>query len=1265
MGVRIPISNVFLLNRWGHPINPGRLQYQVEHGHTSPPVKVSLGTSHEVNSGDYVHSLDPQEEGVEWNHEPHLDPTHPKYFLSDGHHRIRAAQQRGESHIDAEVHVPTVPHYLDPEKAAKWNSEINAETAKFNTSQPMKKSEPKQRRVALVIAKRDGLVLFGKRRDNGRWTLPGGHLEEGEEPVAGARRELKEETGLAPAGEMKLVDERELRDVKFYTYECAVDGAPNGKNDPDQECGIWAFFDTKSGIPKDVASNMSGPKEPEKNIAMGLMGLAKGEKPLFAQTAFRHRTTGQIYPSGPMHDYGIFEGNADPELHQLATEGNNLDEYGMVKDPAVESGFLDHAGKFYTRNEARALSGGHGHSDSLQESGHLKKGAMQRLAPFNPQTALDTLEEQDIHRWQRNEGDRAAVPYMQGPARVRALHTLSAKTAARINPETGRREFLLHRGVSPEEHRFMTERGGPGAVDHPAELSSWTPRWSTAKNFAGQYSEGYREHVVSAWVPEDAIHSVPKQYGDLDTPSDLYQEEDQVKPKGANAFGGEHEVVVSPGHHSKLATPEELHAQTRPKESLHGRINDAGHKERQYGSVPDELKVQDLRQRYKKLRAPGAGDMKKREQDDEIDRLLMHPNPSERSMALKLHGVNDKHLTRAFADEDPGIQRAALHHPALGHAALLSLMQMPNRDHLQQLALEHPAISRDHVEALYHTHKDRPVAEKGALMHAIAHHPHLDAPLIEKMVADGNGDATVENLNTPQHVVDQLIEQHLMNPSDPRKRALARRALKHPSAQAHHVERAFKEGPMDVKIAVAQSQHLPEHLAQDVMQRGQLPAGDNEALLRTFIVQNPKATDRHLKTALNDRNPIVRHAARQKTGDFKQYQSEFNKFFGTAMKKAIRAEDFKAIRRAVDPKGAVLVDHKPDLEAHPPQHNADVAAYKHAILDSAQPVKRTSAKVAANSNFSRKVVYTVPATHATHGGARYMVKPYHENVPTVLSRWQKHPHQGWAEMTNQALYHAGGIGHLHQNVHTVEHHMGEGHEAEPALVVKMDHDFKPLQSYRYGSMYLGEPVKHDARRIAMMDFLSNNLDRHGGNIMVGDFKPHPDEDIAQSGVDVPNKLLAIDHSRSFQYINTHEHKYRPRRDQPRQLEDNFGNYASNYSRGSVLRYLAPVEGNQFMKQDPHQWAADWGPVFDWWGQNSGNIKAAMAKRLDQIKDPEVRKHIQRNFDARTRYLDERADLGIENYGDDWYKHPVEQYRPGELTDAEKEQLAWEREYGDK
>src|SRR2546430_13924356 len=52
---------------------------------------------------------------------------------------------------------------------------------------------------AQVVLERDGRVLLGRRLNEpgaGRWDLPGGFLHEGEDALAGLRREVREETGL-------------------------------------------------------------------------------------------------------------------------------------------------------------------------------------------------------------------------------------------------------------------------------------------------------------------------------------------------------------------------------------------------------------------------------------------------------------------------------------------------------------------------------------------------------------------------------------------------------------------------------------------------------------------------------------------------------------------------------------------------------------------------------------------------------------------------------------------------------------------------------------------------------------------------------------------------------------------------------------------------------------------------------------------------------------------------------------------------------------
>jgi ADP-ribose pyrophosphatase YjhB (NUDIX family) len=53
---------------------------------------------------------------------------------------------------------------------------------------------------AQAVIVRDGRVLLGRRREDpgaGRWDLPGGFLEEGEDALAALHREVLEETGLS------------------------------------------------------------------------------------------------------------------------------------------------------------------------------------------------------------------------------------------------------------------------------------------------------------------------------------------------------------------------------------------------------------------------------------------------------------------------------------------------------------------------------------------------------------------------------------------------------------------------------------------------------------------------------------------------------------------------------------------------------------------------------------------------------------------------------------------------------------------------------------------------------------------------------------------------------------------------------------------------------------------------------------------------------------------------------------------------------------
>lgn len=158
--------------------------------------------------------------------------------------------------------------------------------------QKMSKSEEsaKKRKVVASVAvfNPEGKMLWGMRNDTGKWTMPGGHLEEGEKPLKGAIRELFEEAGLKPKDMESLgSDEVDSWDGKskilVHAFKATCDGKPHSKNDPDKECDKWDWVDLKDDkLPEHIIGNLHSPK----NVVLKLMGLqdwedvSKAEDPL-------------------------------------------------------------------------------------------------------------------------------------------------------------------------------------------------------------------------------------------------------------------------------------------------------------------------------------------------------------------------------------------------------------------------------------------------------------------------------------------------------------------------------------------------------------------------------------------------------------------------------------------------------------------------------------------------------------------------------------------------------------------------------------------------------------------------------------------------------------------------------------------------------------------------------------------------------------------------------------------------------------------------
>lgn len=130
--------------------------------------------------------------------------------------------------------------------------------------------------VASVAVVHDDKILMMQRRDNSRWTLPGGHLDDGEDPSEGAKRELKEEAGIIANKVRSLGSEKltSFTDKKMtihaFIYEPKQKPTFNSKNDPDQEAGVHKWVSIKD-FPQDIKDNLHSPR----NTVLKKIGILK------------------------------------------------------------------------------------------------------------------------------------------------------------------------------------------------------------------------------------------------------------------------------------------------------------------------------------------------------------------------------------------------------------------------------------------------------------------------------------------------------------------------------------------------------------------------------------------------------------------------------------------------------------------------------------------------------------------------------------------------------------------------------------------------------------------------------------------------------------------------------------------------------------------------------------------------------------------------------------------------------------------------------
>jgi hypothetical protein len=214
----------------------------------------------------------------------------------------------------------------------------------------------------------------------------------------------------------------------------------------------------------------------------------------------------------------------------------------------------------------------------------------QRKAVAEWQQPLEHLKEIEPHYTQEmHQAARRAIPKMVDGLRMRALNRLANQTLTRKNPETGKTQYLLFRGVNQAEKKGTV---GDKYVRHD-DHSSWTPSIIAAGGFEHDYKSSKGPgHTIAAWIDEDRIHASPRMYGHVPVPKqnpyNVGVRVTEDSERGKNRFSGDHEIIVAP-HISSKATDEDLRRyhslyfqtdpymrMTDPVKDIHGRINYRG-----------------------------------------------------------------------------------------------------------------------------------------------------------------------------------------------------------------------------------------------------------------------------------------------------------------------------------------------------------------------------------------------------------------------------------------------------------------------------------------------------------------------------------------------------------------------------------------------------------------------------------------------------------------------------------------------------------------
>jgi 8-oxo-dGTP pyrophosphatase MutT (NUDIX family) len=280
--------------------------------------------------------------------------------------------------------------------------------------------------------------------------------------------------------------------------------------------------------------------------------------------------------------------------------------------------------------------------------------------------------------------------------------------------------------------------------------------------------------------------------------------------------------------------------------------------------------------------------------------------------------------------------------------------------------------------------------------------------------------------------------------------------------------------------------------------------------------------------------------------------------------------------------GEVEIPSKIHYEDEPLKHK-DLLDHYNQHVNAAKPLMPEDADLHTTGVASPKLVYKTD----TH---KLMVKPYFEN---------ENQQAGWNETSSQHLYDAAGLGHLHQRSFIASH--GSGYNAVPVVGINIEKATPLHDIHREDLLKVNPKADAQARHIGIMDFLLGN--ERGNNLMVGP----------------SNNLLAVDHANAFNY------SFRPspmgKDYYPTLMEGNdFHRYTTAAMSHLTESTYQPEGQTKYLET-----------IKNWWPSVASNVRKAFQERLDLVKDPELKSHLQQGFNVRHLWLDNASKNGADHF----------------------------------